>query len=303
VVPADPDRPRPDSSSPVPATPPGPGQPVERSGPRAGGGRRGPAERPAPYRPPPVRFETVRNGYDRAQVERQVADLGARLGAVDEQRIDAVRRLAAERRRTESLEDELRATRAALRAARPGSDGTEPGTGFGYRAERILRMADAEARDIRAAAAGEAAALLDRTRAEAEAHRHAVEQELIGRSAELDRDTAERNARLDAHAAALAAEVESARREVADLRETARREAAELRREAESALRLAAAGAEQEATRRREAAAAELDRLTALQDGMREELARLHGLITAALPAGSGPGADPAEEPVTAGRP
>jgi hypothetical protein len=227
----------------------------------------------------------VPNGYDPTQVDRQLTDLSGRLGAVDEQRLDMSRRFATERRRAEQIEIELREARAALQEAQRGGQDAEKGTGFGYRAERILRMADAEAKDMRSTAARDAAALLERTHAEAEAHRHDVEQALISRSAGLDREAAERAAALDAREAKLAEDVEAAAQEVAHLRETARREVAELRQEAQAAIERAAADAEKQASRRREAAAAELDRLTALQDGMREQLARLHQVLTAALPA------------------
>lgn len=128
-----------------------------------------------------------------------------------------------------------------------------------------------------------------------------MEQALISRSAELDREAAERSAQLDAREQKLAEDVEAARAEAAHLRETARREVAETRREAEAAVQRAAAEAEQAATRRREATTAEIDRLTGVHDRMREELTRLHRLITTALPAQPGP-AEPAEEPVSAGR-
>jgi cell division septum initiation protein DivIVA len=285
VVPADPDRPRTGSH---PATPP-------TSTPRAGLAALGfPAPRQAP--PPPARFAAAPDGYDRTQVDRRIADLTARLGAVDEQRIDLTRRLAAERHRAEQIEQELRGARAALQAARQGGgQDAERGTGFGYRAERILRMAEAEARDMRSTAAAEAAALLERTQGDAEAHRHEVEQELIARRAGLDQETARRTADLDAREAALSADLDAARAEAARLREEARREVAELRREAEAAIERARTEAERAADHRRREATAELDRLTAVQDGMREELSRLHGVITAGLAAeGSEPAASPA---------
>jgi hypothetical protein len=239
----------------------------------------------------------VRNGYDPAQVDRRIADLTARLGAVDEQRIDVTRRLAAERRRAEQIEQELRGARGALQAAREGGGpGVERGTGFGYRAERIMRMAEAEARDMRSTAAAETAALLERTHADAEAHRHEVEQGLIARRTGQDQEAAQRAADLDAR------ELDAARAEAARLREEARREVAELRREAETAIERARAEAEQAADRRRQETTAELDRLTAVQDGMREELARLHGVITAALPEDSPEPTGPAAAPVPAAR-
>jgi hypothetical protein len=298
VVPADPDRPRSGSTGPYPATPQTTPHPTQhRSGLAALGF-------PAPRHPPPdhpgpqgARFATVRDGYDRAQVDRRIADLSSRLAAVDEQRIDMTRRLAAERRRAEQFEQELRGARTAEHAVRPGgTQDPERGTGFGYRAERIMRMAEAEARDMRSTAAAEVSALLERTHAEAESHRHEVEQALIARRTDLDEETTRRTADLDAREAALAAELDSVRAEVAHLREEARREVAELRRDAEAELEQARAEADRAADHRRQEATAELDRLTAVQDGMRAELAKLHGVITAGLAAqGAEPAAVPAD--------
>jgi cell division septum initiation protein DivIVA len=295
VVPADPDRPRTGSTGPHPAAQP-------TATPRSGLSALGfPAPRQAP--PPPARFPTVRNGYDPAQVDRRIADLTARLGAVDEQRIDVTRRLAAERRRAEQIEQELRGARGALQAAREGGGpDVERGTGFGYRAERIMRMAEAEARDMRSTAAAEAAALLERTHADAEAHRHEVEQGLIARRTGQDQEAAQRTVDLDTREATLSAELDAARAEAARLREEARREVAELRQDAETAIERARAEAEQAADRRRQETTAELDRLTAVQDGLREELTRLHGVITAALPADSPEPTGPAAAPVPAAR-
>jgi cell division septum initiation protein DivIVA len=294
VVPADPDRPRTGSTGSHPTTPP-------TITPRSGLAALGfPAPRQAPPAPPPpARFAAVRNGYDRTQVDRRIADLTARLGAVDEQRIEVTRRLAAERRRAEQIEQELRGTRAALQARQSGGQDVERGTGFGYRAERIMRMAEAEARDMRSTAAAEAAALLERTQADAESHRHEVEQELIARRAGLDQETARRTADLDAREAALSAEIDAARAEADCLREEARRQVAELRREAEAAVEQARAEAERAADRRRQETTAEIDRLAAVQDSMREELTRLHRVITAALPEDS---PEPAAAPVPAAR-
>jgi hypothetical protein len=302
VVPADPDRPRTGSTGPYPATPqatphPGPQSTRHRSGLAALGfpaPRQAPPDHPAP--PPPLRFATVRDGYDRAQVDRRIADLSSRLAAVDEQRIDMTRRLAAERRRAEQFEQELRGARTAAHAVPAGgTQDPERGTGFGHRAERIMRMAEAEARDMRSTAAAEVSALLERTHAAAEAHRHEVEQDLIVRRTALDEETTRRTADLDAREAELAVELDSVRAEVGHLREEARREIAELRRDARAAMERTRAEADRAAEHRREEATAELDRLTAMQDGMRAELAKLHDVITAGLAAeGSEPAAAPA---------
>lgn len=241
----------------------------------------------APEPVPAARFGSARHGYERAQVDRYVADLTARITAADERRLDVTRRLSAERQRAEQVEAELRETRTALQSAPQEAPGqaAESHVGFGHRAERILRLAEAEAREVRTAAATEAAALLERTHAEAEVHRHEVEKGLIARAAKLDEEAAQRSAELQAREQKLVEDLDAARREAEQLRTAARREAAELRREAEAAIRKAQADADSAAGRRRDAASAELDRLAGTQQGVREEFVRLHRLIAAQLPA------------------
>ena len=92
--------------------------------------------------------------------------------------------LAAERRRADQAERAL-------------ADGGAIG-GFGVRAERLLRLAETEAREMRQSAAADVAALIAKAQAEAEAHRHEVEQQLIDRSTELDRQAAARTASISA---------------------------------------------------------------------------------------------------------
>src|SRR5689334_16350999 len=133
--------------------------------------------------PPPRRDEHRQGGGEQAGGGIPTPRPAARTDRVAE--LEA--QLAAERRRAEQAEQALAGRRSA-----------EPEGGFGMRAERLLRLAEAEARDMRAAAARDATALLERTQAEAETHRHEVEQELISRSAAFDRRSAERDATLTA---------------------------------------------------------------------------------------------------------
>ena len=64
------------------------------------------------------------------------------------------------------------------------------------RAERLLRLAETEAREMRGAAAADVAAMIAKAQADAEAHRHEVEQQLIERSTALDRQARDRTGRL-----------------------------------------------------------------------------------------------------------
>src|SRR5689334_23910075 len=91
-----------------------------------------------------------------------------------------------ESERIASLTAELAEARAraekAERALAEGSLG-----GFGVRAERLLRLAEGEARQMRGAAAADVAALIAKAQAEADAHRHEVEHQLIERTTAMDR--------------------------------------------------------------------------------------------------------------------
>ena len=75
-------------------------------------------------------------------------------------------------------------------AARRPREG-DSAQGFGYRAERLLRMAEAEANEIRGSAIKEAAEIVERARAAAEMHRHEIEQNLIMRATTLDQQANE----------------------------------------------------------------------------------------------------------------
>ena len=88
-------------------------------------------------------------------------------------------------------------TRGAAEPRRPSARSpTAASGGFGVRAERLLRLAETEAREMRGAAAADVAAMIAKAQAEAEAHRHEVEQQLIERSTALDRQARERQRRL-----------------------------------------------------------------------------------------------------------
>jgi Skp family chaperone for outer membrane proteins len=128
---------------------------------------------------------------------------------------DLAEQLDAERARAERAEQELAKVARELAEIRThGPDG---------HAERILRLAETEAQALRATAARDASALLERTHAEAESHRHEVGQQLAARSTELDRREAE-------HEQRTAAEVGAAHEESARLLDAAVSQAEAIRR-------------------------------------------------------------------------
>jgi len=126
--------------------------------------------------------------------------------------------------RIAALEAELAAERArAEKAERALADGGVGG--FGVRAERLLRLAEMEAREMRAAAAADVTALIVKAQAEAEAHRHEVEKQLIERSTALDRQARDRTAAFAAREQEMNAQLESRRAEGERLRNAALSEA------------------------------------------------------------------------------
>ena len=222
------------------------------------------------------RFVTVIRGYDRIEVDEYIDDLLAVISTLRTSIGDAerVRR---------SLEERLAA--ADRRAAEKAEAPPVPSEGFGMRAERLLRMAENEAAEIRAAAATESSAIVERARADAEQRRHEAEQALIARAAQVDEEAGRRTAALDEREAALKAQAEASRSEIEQINETAKREADQLRQDARREIDAIRAAAAQDAARAAEAVRKDVDRLVAVRDTTRQELARIVELASAAAAA------------------
>ncbi|MCH6164722.1 hypothetical protein [Pseudonocardia alaniniphila] len=237
-------------------------------------------------------FDVVRRGYDRDQVDSQMRELRDRLASAEAARQGAEQHARA-------TEKEMRA-RAAAQADAPMSQDS-----FGFRAEKILRLAEREAADVRNRAANEATALLEQARADAERHRHEVEQALIARSAELDQEATQRNVALQEREQQAAATLAAARDDAARITDDARHAADALVSEAQARAEEVRHRSEQDLKRRREAAEQELRRVEGLHENVRSEMGRLHKLLGAELTTGpesapfGGDGADaPAARPV-----
>jgi cell division septum initiation protein DivIVA len=215
-------------------------------------------------------FDVVRRGYDRDQVDAQMRELRERIAAAESARQAADQRARA-------LEGELRTTRAQ------SPEGPISQESFGFRAEKILRLAEHEAADVRSRAANEATALVEKARADAERHRHEVEQKLIARSAELDQEAAQRNVAIQEREQQAAALLADAREDAARITDDARHAADALLSEAKSRAEEMRQRSEQDLKRRREASDQELRRIGALHEGVRNEMARLHKLLGAEL--------------------
>ena len=232
------------------------------------------------------RFVTVLRGYDRIEVDEYIDDLLAVVATLRTSTAEADKiKRAAEERAAE-------AERRAAESAKAPPPAAAPSEGFGVRAERLLRLAENEAAEIRAAAAAESSSLVERARADAEQRRHEAEQALITRSAQSDQEAARRTAALDEREAALKSQVEAARGEIEMLTRAAQREADRLREQVRHEIDEKRAGAELEATRAVEAVEKDVARLKALRESTRQELARIVEIVRAAS-SGAGQGTAP----------
>lgn len=219
----------------------------------------------------------VRRGYDRDQVDAQLRELRERLTVAESGR--------------QTAEQHARATEDELRAARskgPADAAPISQESFGFRAEKILRLAEHEAADVRGRAASEATTLVEKARADAERHRHEVEQALITRSAELDQEAAQRNVDLQEREQQSAETLAAARDEAARIAADAEKAAESMLSEARTRAEEVSRRSEQDTRRRRESAEQELRRIGAAHDGVRAEMARLHTVLGGELGAQQG---------------
>ncbi|HEY0813777.1 MAG TPA: hypothetical protein VGE11_10905 [Pseudonocardia sp.] len=190
-----------------------------------------------------VGFATVRRGYDRDQVDAAVRELHAQLTAA-----------------------RARAAAAEVRsgAAAGGDAGTPERAGPGRRMEKLLRAAEEEAKEIRAQATREVAAVLARARADAE-----QEQD------EHRARWAQREAAIADAERAMAAAAAEAQQQVRALLEVAERDAQHIRREAHDWAEQTRLYAEHTAAQRTEQARAAVERLVGVQAEVRADLERL----------------------------
>lgn len=226
-------------------------------------------------------FEVVWRGYDRDQVGRHIRDLQLQLEA--------------ERNRVEVTKKDLRRAENELaNVARPA--GTEDSQSFGNRVEKILRMAEFEAAEIRRKANDDAGALMEKARVEAEAYRHDAERQLIIRASNLDQESARRDAVIQEREAEVAAELAAAKQRSDEVRSDAEQEAERVRKHAEALAQQTRAQAEKAAQEQRDLAAREVNHLVRVQEEARSGIRRLHEMLAAELrfPSGRTSGDDSA---------
>jgi cell division septum initiation protein DivIVA len=222
-----------------------------------------------------ARFVTVMRGYDRIEVDEYVRDTRRSLQRLRAELADSEGRRRRAEEHAEAVEKEIRSVQAEL-DTRPAAPVEE---GFGIRAERLLRIAEQEAAEIRSGASREAAATLQNSRAEAERTRHEAEQARIERESRFDEQVAQRTADLQQREQQIADQLEAARNEASAVENAARRAADQYRQRVQADAEEIVARARSEAWQIRDQAAQELSRLTGLQESVRGELARLATLL------------------------
>ncbi len=214
-------------------------------------------------------------GYERGSVDEYVARQSEALASLRHELAESERRRALAEQHATATESEIR----TLRSDQQYSDRTPPEESFGYRAEKLLRLAEQEAAEVRTAASREAAAVIEQARADAEQHRHEIEQSLIARSSLLDQQAAQRTVELQEREQQISAQMTTARSEIDAMHEAARRAAEQHRRQAEGDAETVRARAAHAAQRMRDQAEQDVARLAALRDDARAEITRLAELL------------------------
>jgi cell division septum initiation protein DivIVA len=227
-------------------------------------------------------FDTALRGYERRQVDDFVAARSKEVARLKSQLADERRQRQAATERADAAATELREVRA-----RSAHEPADPQESFGFRAEKLLRMAEQEAVEIRSNASRESASIIEQARKEAEQHRHEVEQTLISRASLLEQQAAQRSSEIQEREQQVADQLSAAREQADQMHAAASRAAERLRQESEAAAEETRARAEAAAQRQRDSASQEIARLTALQQDVRTELARLAEVLTNELEADS----------------
>jgi cell division septum initiation protein DivIVA len=230
-------------------------------------------------RPETPAFANVLRGYDRNQVDDHLSRLQADNDAMRRELGESDTRRQRAEQQAAAAEKELKAARATPAKAPQAA----PEESFGFRAEKILRLAEQEAAEIRAVTSRDSASLVEKARAEAEKYRHEAEQTLIARSALLDQQAAQRSAELLDREKQVEAQLDSARAEASSVQDAARIAADTYRRQADADAESVRERAALDAARLREQASQEVARLDALRLGTQTELGRLVGLIQSEL--------------------
>jgi cell division septum initiation protein DivIVA len=221
-----------------------------------------------------VVFDTAMRGYERGQVDRRVQDLVAQLRvAVD---------------RAETAEREL---------AQAVDDGH---AGFGGRIEKMLRIAEREADELRKDARREAAEILQQARSQAQAREYELDKTLAAGQAELDQRAAGLRRDLQAHQKAMTEELTAAREHANSVRDEAAANATAVLTKAQDQARATLLAAENAAEQHHDWIHNSIDRLVSNRDGLSAQLIRLREALANIPSEIQDPPADDATTPATA---
>ena len=102
-------------------------------------------------------FDTVLRGYERRQVDDAVSRLRNEVAQLKDELAEAERRRRQANEHAEATERELRDVRAKSAHSEPRSVEDS----FGYRAEKLLRIAEQEAAEVRTHASRESSAIIE----------------------------------------------------------------------------------------------------------------------------------------------
>ena len=221
-----------------------------------------------------ARFEVLLRGYDRSAVDAYVARQEQAAQTMRTALEEAEQRLAEATGRAGAAEAEVAELRRAAAERIPSGE-----TGFGSRAEKLLRLAEREASEARSRAAAESSAIIDAARSAAEAHRHEVEQELIERVTRAEQSAAQMESELLEREQQMARKLEADRDESRRVHDAAARAAEVLRGAAEAEAEEIRLTARAEVEGVREEARRDLARLGGLRSDVRAELGRLVRII------------------------
>ncbi len=210
-------------------------------------------------------FDVVLRGYDKQQVDERLRFLGSELAAAEAS-------LRAAYERATMLEDEVNQARAR-------SGGDQPSdSDFVARVEKILVLAEKEAREVLSQAEAAAAALVEQARAEAAEQRQQVESARH----ELEQESEQVHARVRAEAEQIRKAVTheadelftAARADADELCKAARAEAAQLVAQARAEANRLVTAATEAAQQRERASAHELHQMSRLREEINADLYR-----------------------------
>jgi DivIVA domain-containing protein len=228
---------------------------------------------PDPHQTAP--FDVALRGYDRDQVDAHLASIESEFTTALTERD----RLAERVQQLESRVEELHLQPGDHRGSDPAERGGSPLSGFGARVEKILRIAEDEATEVReetraeiererAEAAKKVGAIREAAEKDAAAHRRKVEQEAAQLLDRARQEAARVRAEAEAHAGAT-------REEASGHLEAVRAKAAQAAADFETALAKRRQKAEADHVTRTQSAERELAETVARTDQLRAEAEKM----------------------------